>query len=238
MINGGRIHSYLIFYSLFMIDMIDKLVEKIISQFISIVEKLAKKCCICFNKCDYKIISRQYIDRLVIEIYYKNTKSHTQCSCCSTNHCLFLTNSLISIDFTGICESDLCGCKWLAYLEKLASKFLFNISGIKCYPKKKHECVPINCCNVVYRKEYDLCGDNDNKDKCEFKYTPCRCDNCVKSCDCNRPIKCPKPDKIHCFKCECYDKGLKCKNNYKCKCPDTFGLCNLLNCNNNCKSGY
>ena len=134
--------------------MVKKLARTIIKQFIGIVEKLSQKCCCRWDKCAIKFVSRQYIDRLVIEVVYKKN---------SCNLDVFLPSALVTIDFTDIKARDLDNPIWIEYLERTANELLLKLSENRdklipntcCLPE--HKCVPVNKCNATYREEYDIC---------------------------------------------------------------------------------
>ena len=78
----------------------------LIKQFFAIVQMKSKKCLIHWNKCDFKIISRQKIDRLVVEIFYKKCRNDIES---------LISLPLIVIDFTDLFNNKYDNKDWLAY---------------------------------------------------------------------------------------------------------------------------
>jgi len=202
--------------------MVETLAKIIIGQFVGIVEKRSEECHIKWDKCAFKLVSRQYFDRLVIEIGYKETK------CDPLN--VFLSNPLVIIDFTDIKEKNLDNPQWIAYLEKKASLLLTKIEEKKgkLLPEKccsgKHDCAPTNKCDCIYREEYYLC--RDKKPECDKPYDqwgkPCKkeehkCKNKPEP-DCHKKShKCTDKSESSCHK----KKYLKPHPKNKCKCNDS-----------------
>lgn len=189
--------------------MVKSLVRVIIKQFIDIIEETSIRCQIEWNKCDVKIVSRQFIDSLVIEFY--NKRNIVDCLD------VFLPKPLITIDFTNIRSDNINNEIWILYLERKASELLtklidplgnnpFNV----CCPPKKCERVPKNPCNKTYREEFYLC--KPKKPICIDKpYNewgkPCKIKNCKDLFD-EKPI------------CENFDCQCDKKKNRKKKCSD------------------
>ncbi|XWV26289.1 hypothetical protein QJ857_gp0786 [Tupanvirus soda lake] len=204
--------------------MASNLARIIIEQFIDIVQKASERCCIPWDKCALRIVSRQYIDTLVIEI------SHID-PCGEDPLANFIPVPLITIDFTDIKEKNLESSKWIGYLERKASELLNKIEARRgniisnvCCPPKKPECVPVNNCNCTYREEYYLCptkkGCNDkpyddwgkpckkSKVKCPSYEEP-ECPIKI-STDKKSKVKCPSYEEPECPIKISTDKKSKC----------------------------
>jgi hypothetical protein len=185
-----------------MIEMVNNLARLIIKQFIDIVHKISEKCCISWNKCAIKIVSRQYIDTLVIEIYDNKAICHDPLAS-------YIPIPLVVIDFTNIKKECLDNEKWKKYLEKRASDLLnkiaeqhHNILHKHCCPSKKLKHGHANKCNCVYREEFYLChteklckdkpyddwGKLCKKDKIKCHTQP----KCPIKIDYQKKSKCPK----------------------------------------------
>ena len=195
--------------------MASNLAKLIVEQFIDIVQKTSERCCIVWNECAIKIVSRQYIDTLVIEVYY-NDKNH-----CHDSLAHSIPLPLVVIDFTDIKKNCLKSEKWIKYLELKAIEFLNKIEASKgnllhniCCPPK-HKCVPVNKCNCVYREEFTLCPQKHHcKDKPYDDWgKPCKKDKI--KCPCYTKPKCP-------IDIDCYQKPKCDRCEEKCKCHEDF----------------
>jgi len=173
--------------------MVNKLAKIIIAQFTELVEKLSKRCRVEFDKCDFKIVSRHYVDSYIIEIFHKARPCSN-----SSDIDVVLPTPLITIDFTHVKSDNLNDRCWIAYLKRKASEFLTLLSEernelipIVCCPSTKKEHSPKkNECNDTYREEFVLCCEN----KCKCKENPyndwgkpckkseCKKEKCKKSC--------------------------------------------------------
>jgi hypothetical protein len=201
-----------------MIEMTSDLAKIIIEQFFCIVEQTSKRCCICWDKCSIKIVTRLYFDRLVIEIFQNNN-----CNCEQATISTFMPLPLITIDFTDVKHKNIKCDKWIRYLEIKASELLNKIEAAKgniipnlCCPIKKAECLPINNCNCTFREEYRLCPckpcqptDKPYDDWCK----PCK--KPKRECSCYKEPKCPIKH-INCEEEKCHEHK-KCEIQIKCK---------------------
>ena len=125
--------------------MTDQLVEKIICQFIEILNDITKSCKIKIQIRCLKLISKEYFDDLVIEVYYQNTiKDITD---------ILLPTPLIKIFYTNIKEKDLNSQNWINYLEKEAFELITKIY------KNKYILPPI-----FHRKSESSCSDSISSD--------------------------------------------------------------------------
>lgn len=162
-----------------------KLAKLIVEKFFEYLEKLSKKCCIQFDKCLIEFVSRQYIDNLVIDVYYQTLSQ-------SANLGQYLQVPLVTIDFTHFKICLFREGAYNKYIKSLALKFLNIIEQSRqkiidrvCCPFDKHKS-PVNKCNCTYREEFTLC-----KPKCCPEEKPY--DNWGKPC-CVKKIRC-KPHK-------------------------------------------
>ena len=77
--------------------MTSNLAKIIIEEFLVIVDITSKRCCIPWNKCSVKFVSRQYFDSLIIEVFKNDI-----CDCNPYTLSTYIPLPLISIDFTNI----------------------------------------------------------------------------------------------------------------------------------------
>lgn len=177
-----------------------ELVKLIIEKFFEYLKQLSKRCCICFDKCLIRFVSRQYIDTFVIEVYYKTLSDNAYLGD-------YLPLPLVTIDFTYFNICYLQEGKYNKYIKEQALKFLnliqasrHNLIDNVCCDCEDSDS-PINCCNCVYREEFTLCPEPE----------PC--------C----------PDRPYDDWCKpCRKKKLRCRPYCEPKCP--IKICDFDNC--------
>lgn len=185
------------------------LVEQIIQQFFHFVKKLAKKCNIKWNKCELKIVSRQYVDAYIIEIF-KHTYQKS----------FWLPLPIVIIYFTDINNKNLHDENWKKYLRMKASDLLNrlalsnkNIIISKCCPDlEKHE-PPKNKCDCVYHKEYFLCPQKKCKIEKPYDEWGKHCKCIRRGCECKEIKKCEHKEEKKCS-CQIVKDHKHDKNKY------------------------
>lgn len=96
--------------------MASDLVNVIFNQFVSIVERFAKKSCFEFNECDFDYHVREAVGHRLIDVVYVVEDK------CGRRHDVIAT-----IDYTNICFEDLTSPEWKDYLSKIAIEFVNDI---------------------------------------------------------------------------------------------------------------
>jgi len=186
----------------------NKLVKLIIEQFVSIVDKKAKECHICWDKCDFRIVSRQLIDTLVLQVFRRKCKN----KCHNGN---FLPEiPLITIEYTNIKICDLDKKKWIEYLERLACEFLNKINHCKnniiekkcciCHDTPYHDNVK-NCCPQIPIQEFACecsCSESSSESIPKPKPKPCKCESDRIPTPPRRPKRCDSEE----FPRPCFNK--------------------------------
>ncbi len=228
--------------------MTSSLAKIIIEQFFCIVDETAKRCCICWDKCLIKIVTRLHVDQLVIEIF----RNDDDCGCDNKNTISsYLPLPLITIDFTNIKHKNIKCDKWIRYLEIKASELLNKLEAAKgelitnlCCPPRKSECVPVNNCNCTFREEYRLCPCKPCKQDKPYDDWCKPCKQPKKECPCYKEPKCPikhrcteNYDSDSHKKC---DKPIKCKPVKLFKCEDNYKIYqdDYVKCDNRCKNEH
>jgi len=105
--------------------MVESLVKLIISQFVSFIEKKAKRYHIKWARCFLKLIERHYYEDNIIDVYYKHRINNT--------NDFYLPLPLVTIIYTNIIVEDLNKPQWIDYLDKKASDLLNKIESEKNY---------------------------------------------------------------------------------------------------------
>lgn len=103
--------------------------DTIFNQFLELVELQADGSCCTFDRCAFDhCVFEKVGHRLLVVIF----KSYDEC--CRERHVDAI------IDITGICFDDLITCKWVSYLEKIATQFVHEICDpiIQVVPRHKY----------------------------------------------------------------------------------------------------
>ena len=155
--------------------------ELVITYFLELVNKFSKKCMVKWNKCDYKIVSRQLLDTYVIEIYILHPINEID---------QLIPSPIYTIDYTHFIHDHESPC-FIKFIKQSAIEFINVINERNggfidnpyCF-SKPHK---TECC-LLKRKEYILCPDND---ECQDKPYEFHCKGCTyKHPECDSPIKC------------------------------------------------
>ncbi len=151
-------------------SMIKILTRLVLKQFFALLQEKTKKYCTGWNRHNFRIVSRQIIDRLVLEIFYRNKYDDFE---------LLLPSPLVTIDFTNLSQYG-NNTIWISYLTKKASKLLKKMEQYDCsnivpglyYPKSNNTddflfstvLTTMTCDqNMSYREEFILCYDKKYK---------------------------------------------------------------------------